>query len=171
MNAVKNVIFQALEEAKKQCTATAISSNNLTDSTSSFSTIVIPTTIDEMIPISAHLIDLFTNAIASAFPHLAGTSAVITPVSSNAAKFGDYQCNSAMSLSKTFKADQSSNISPRDIALEIVKKTSASPLIDKLEIAGAGFINVFLKKYKRKHTNFWARINFKLLLDLTLSAL
>lgn len=81
------------------------------------------------------------------FPHLAGTSAVITSVSSNAPEF----C--AMSLSKTFKADQGSNKSPCNIAQEIIKHTTSSPLIDKLETAGAGIINVFLKKYKCKHTN------------------
>uniref|UniRef100_A0A1A9VD97 Arginyl tRNA synthetase N-terminal domain-containing protein n=1 Tax=Glossina austeni TaxID=7395 RepID=A0A1A9VD97_GLOAU len=79
------------------------------------------------------------------FPHLAGTSGVITSVSSNAAKFCDYQCNSAMSLSKTFKADQGFNKSPCDVAQDIIKHTTSSPLIDKLETAGAGFINVFLK--------------------------
>uniref|UniRef100_A0A1A9Z1Y6 Arginyl tRNA synthetase N-terminal domain-containing protein n=1 Tax=Glossina pallidipes TaxID=7398 RepID=A0A1A9Z1Y6_GLOPL len=125
-------------EGKKQCTITAITSNFLTDSTSSFSASAIPTKIDEMIRISDH------------FPHLAGTSTVITSISSNAPKFCDYQCNNAMSLSNPFKADQGSNKSPCDIAQEIIKHTTSSPLIDKLETAGASFINVFLKKYTLK---------------------
>ncbi|XP_065366063.1 probable arginine--tRNA ligase, cytoplasmic [Calliphora vicina] len=106
---------------------------------------IIPEQINEMISISDHLLDLFTNAIAKAYPQLAGTSAIISPVNSNAAKFGDYQCNSAMSLSKTLKAS-GVNKSPRDIAQEVLKQCQVSPVVEKMEVAGAGFINVFLKK-------------------------
>lgn len=106
---------------------------------------VIPDQIHEMISISDHLLDLFTNAIAKAYPQLAGTPAIISPVNANAAKFGDYQCNSAMSLAKTLKAS-GVNKSPRDIAQEVLKKCQVSPVVEKMEVAGAGFINVFLKK-------------------------
>lgn len=106
----------------------------------------LPVAVNEMISITEHLVDLFTNAIALAFPELAGTQAIISPVNTNAAKFGDYQCNSAMSLAKTLKAT-GVNKSPRDIANEIVKHVVQSPLVAKTEVAGAGFINVFLQKY------------------------
>uniref|UniRef100_A0A034WL43 Probable arginine--tRNA ligase, cytoplasmic n=1 Tax=Bactrocera dorsalis TaxID=27457 RepID=A0A034WL43_BACDO len=105
----------------------------------------LPVAVNEMISITEHLVDLFTNAIALAFPELAGTQAIISPVNANAAKFGDYQCNSAMSLAKTLKA-AGVNKSPRDIANEIVKNVAQSPLVGKTEVAGAGFINVFLQK-------------------------
>lgn len=36
--------------------------------------------------------------------------------------------------------------SPRDIANAILSKVPESPLIEKLEVAGAGFINIFLKR-------------------------
>lgn len=98
-----------------------------------------------MISISEHLLDLFTNAIAKAYPQLAGTPAIISTVNANAAKFGDYQCNSAMSLAKTLKANDI-NKSPRDIAQEVLKQCQTSPLVEKMEVAGAGFINVFVKK-------------------------
>lgn len=113
--------------------------------TKQFTPADIPEQINAMISISDHLLDLFTNAIAKAFPQLAGTTAIISPVNTNAAKFGDYQCNSAMSLAKTLKAS-GVNKSPRDIAQEVLKQCQVSPLVEKAEVAGAGFINVFLKK-------------------------
>uniref|UniRef100_A0A1A9WAR9 Probable arginine--tRNA ligase, cytoplasmic n=1 Tax=Glossina brevipalpis TaxID=37001 RepID=A0A1A9WAR9_9MUSC len=139
-------ILERALEAEEQCTMATTNSKSLDGYSPSLTSVLIPTEIDQMISISDHLICLFTNAIAKAFPSLAGTLAIITPVNANAAKFGDYQCNSAMSLAKIFKADLGSNKSPRDVAREIVKHTTSSSLIDKLEVAGAGFINVFLKK-------------------------
>ncbi|MEM6561557.1 MAG: arginine--tRNA ligase, partial [Planctomycetota bacterium] len=53
-------------------------------------------------------------------------------------KFGDYQCNAAMSLAKQLGRK------PRDIAQEIIDRTTLGPMVEKLEIAGPGFINVRL---------------------------
>lgn len=55
--------------------------------------------------------------------------------------FGDYQCNAAMALAKTLKQ------APRSIA-EHVKESIGSPpaFMDRIEIAGPGFINIFLSK-------------------------
>ncbi|XP_023299020.2 probable arginine--tRNA ligase, cytoplasmic [Lucilia cuprina] len=130
------VLQNALENEKKSQSGSA---------TKTFVPAVIPEQINEMISISDHLFDLFTNAIAKAYPQLAGTAAIISPVNANAAKFGDYQCNSAMSLAKTLKAS-GINKSPRDIAQEVLKQCQVSPVVEKMEVAGAGFINVFLKK-------------------------
>lgn len=52
-------------------------------------------------------------------------------------QFGDYQCNAAMKLTKSLKRN------PREIAQAIVSHIN-HPFIDKLEIAGPGFINIFL---------------------------
>lgn len=57
--------------------------------------------------------------------------------------FGDYQCNSALKLSKILKT------APTKIAEEIVKAWKKAldpsmPMIEKMEIAGPGFINIFL---------------------------
>lgn len=134
--------FKALEaekgNASKGCSVSTAPAKPFTPSD-------IPAEINEMVSISDHLIDLFTNAIAKAYPQLAGTVAIISPVNASAAKFGDYQCNSAMSLAKTLKAS-GVNKSPRDIAQEVLKQCQVSPLVEKTEVAGAGFINVFLKK-------------------------
>ena len=55
------------------------------------------------------------------------------------ASHGDYACNVAMQLGKSLKRN------PREVAQAIVAALPASDLIDKTEIAGPGFINVFLK--------------------------
>lgn len=55
------------------------------------------------------------------------------------ASHGDYSCNLAMQLAKPLHQN------PRDIATLLINALSASPYLDKTEIAGAGFINLFLK--------------------------
>ncbi|MFH1747460.1 MAG: arginine--tRNA ligase [Planctomycetota bacterium] len=57
------------------------------------------------------------------------------------AKFGDYQCNVAMSLAKSLKAK------PREIAERIVAavEPSLEGIAEPLEIAGPGFINIRLR--------------------------
>ena len=53
---------------------------------------------------------------------------------------GDFACNVALALAKAAK------VKPRELAERIVKALPASPLIAKVEIAGPGFINFFLKE-------------------------
>lgn len=63
----------------------------------------------------------------------------ITP--STQAQFGHYQCNNALKLAKELK------VSPREVAQHIItawKAQSRVPMISKMEIAGPGFINIFL---------------------------
>jgi arginyl-tRNA synthetase len=52
---------------------------------------------------------------------------------------GDYSCNLAMQLARRLHQN------PRDIAVLLINALSASPYLEKIEIAGAGFINLFLK--------------------------
>ena len=54
-------------------------------------------------------------------------------------KFGDYQSNALMSLAKTRK------INPRQLATDVLAKLDVSALCEKVEIAGAGFLNFRLK--------------------------
>jgi arginyl-tRNA synthetase len=55
--------------------------------------------------------------------------------------FGDYQCNSALKLAKQVGKN------PREVADLLIKNLpSSEKIIDKLEIAGPGFINIHLKK-------------------------
>ncbi|MBA2660364.1 MAG: arginine--tRNA ligase [Nitrosospira sp.] len=52
---------------------------------------------------------------------------------------GDYSCNLAMQLARRLHKN------PRDIAVLLINTLSVSPYLEKIEIAGAGFINLFLK--------------------------
>jgi len=54
-------------------------------------------------------------------------------------KFGDYQSNALMSLAKTRK------LNPRQLATDVVAKLDVSAVCEKVEIAGAGFLNFRLK--------------------------
>jgi len=54
-------------------------------------------------------------------------------------KFGDYQANALMSLAKARK------INPRQLAENVVTKLDVSDVCEKVEIAGAGFLNFRLK--------------------------
>ncbi len=90
--------------------------------------------------IAKRLEDQFRKALEEAFgEELADQKALLLPELTQAtqAQFGHYQCNNALKLSKALKKN------PRDIAKEIVSRIS-SPLIDKMEIAGPGFINITL---------------------------
>ena len=53
-------------------------------------------------------------------------------------QFGHYQCNSAMKLAKALKAN------PRQIANQILESWPKEEMIEKLEVAGPGFINITL---------------------------
>lgn len=56
-------------------------------------------------------------------------------------KFGDASTNLAMTLAKQLKKN------PRQIAKDIVSKIGTNDTIEKVEIAGAGFINFFFTKH------------------------
>lgn len=88
--------------------------------------------------------DLLAQAIASAFPDLTDAPVIIT-VSGNNPKFGDYQCNSAMPIANIYK-QAGKKVAPREIAAKIAENLPSHGLIDKTEIAGAGFINIFLSR-------------------------
>jgi len=63
-----------------------------------------------------------------------------TPLSrSTRVGFGHYQFNGAMALSKVLKQN------PRDIAQKIVDAVELDVEVEKLEVAGPGFINIHLK--------------------------
>ena len=86
----------------------------------------------------AQLKSCFETALVDAFgPDLAGTDPILTTASNP--KFGDYQANVAMSLAKRLKEK------PRAIAEKIVQKLDISEICQPPQIAGPGFINLFLK--------------------------
>jgi len=87
------------------------------------------------------LTDLFKDAIAQAYPDLPDPPC---PVAASA-KQGDYQFNGAMPIAGLLKA-QGMKVPPREIAQKIVAQVESSEMVEKLEVAGPGFVNIFLKK-------------------------
>ncbi|XP_053321328.1 arginine--tRNA ligase, cytoplasmic [Spea bombifrons] len=96
-----------------------------------------------MININVQLQEIFGKAIRTAYPELENPPLAVTP--SQQPKFGDYQCNSAMAMTQMLKA-KDIKVSPREIADKIVKNVPSNDLIEKMEIAGPGFINVHIRK-------------------------
>ena len=96
-------------------------------------------------------------AIGAAFPELPNPPDSAVVVGTNA-KFNDYQCNSSMQLAALLKpvyaAKGAKPPPPRDIALKILENLPPTPLIDRVDISGPGFINIFLSKaYPEKILN------------------
>ena len=87
-----------------------------------------------------HLSELFAEALREVAPELAGNGAQteILIERPKLAAHGDYACNLAMQLAKPLRK------SPRDIAHALISALPESGVIEKTEIAGAGFINVFI---------------------------
>lgn len=85
----------------------------------------------------AHVSGLLEQALACVAPGVQGTAIVIERPKQ--ALHGDYACNCALQLAKAMKRG------PRDIAAALIAALPASPYVAKAEVAGAGFINIFLK--------------------------
>ena len=83
-----------------------------------------------------HLSELFAQALREVAPEATQTEILIERP--KLASHGDYACNLAMQLAKPLRK------SPRDIAHALISALPESGVIEKMEIAGAGFINVFI---------------------------
>jgi arginyl-tRNA synthetase len=84
----------------------------------------------------SHLTELFAQALREVAPD-AGEIEILIERPKLAAH-GDYACNLAMQMAKPLRKP------PRDIAKALIAALPESDVIEKLEIAGAGFINVFI---------------------------
>jgi arginyl-tRNA synthetase len=60
------------------------------------------------------------------------------------ARFGDYATNAALQLAKALGRN------PRELAAALVAALDASPAVARVEVAGAGFINIFLSPAARQ---------------------
>ncbi len=58
-------------------------------------------------------------------------------------QYGDYSSNVALQLAKALKRN------PRELAAALIKVLEPSPWVERIEIAGAGFINLFLSDTAR----------------------
>ena len=91
----------------------------------------------------SHLAELFAQALREVAPD--ATQAEILIERPKLAAHGDYACNLAMQLAKPLRR------SPRDIAQALIAALPASDAVEKVEIAGAGFINVFITTAAKQH--------------------
>jgi arginyl-tRNA synthetase len=86
--------------------------------------------------IKAHLARLLSAALARVAPDAADAEVLIERPRDPA--HGDFACNVALQLAKRLKRN------PRQLAEALVAAVAADPYVAKLEIAGAGFINIRL---------------------------
>ncbi len=84
----------------------------------------------------SHLTELFRQALARVAP---GADSCIELQRPKQASHGDWACNLAMQLARSLRRN------PREVAAELVAALPASEWVDKVEVAGPGFINIFLK--------------------------
>ncbi|XP_014284168.1 arginine--tRNA ligase, cytoplasmic [Halyomorpha halys] len=93
--------------------------------------------------LQAILSEICTAGLEAAFPNISGINQTVQ-VAGNP-KFGDYQYNAAHQIVKILK-DTGVNISPVEVAKKIAEKIPTTPLVEKVEVVPAGFINLWLKK-------------------------
>ncbi len=79
--------------------------------------------------------------ILEAFEHIAVDVDRVQVLPASKPEFGDYQYNGAMALAKRLKRN------PKEIAQSLVESIQKGDMIESLEVAGPGFINIKLSKY------------------------
>src|ERR1041384_5655824 len=90
--------------------------------------------------IALQLNKAFRRAIADAF----STDADPQIALSTNEKFGDYQSNAAMGLSKMLAEKSGQKVNPRQIAEQIKSRLDLGEMASEVSIAGPGFLNVRL---------------------------
>ena len=79
------------------------------------------------------------NLVSRELAELSGESDCMAMVNhSKAPQFGDYQVNGVMALAKRLGRN------PRDLAQNVIDKLDINEFAEKVEIAGPGFINIFI---------------------------
>ena len=92
----------------------------------------------------AHVAELISAALTKIAPQLTNTAIVIERPKQ--IQHGDYACSIALQLAKPLKRK------PRDIATALIEALPSSPCVASTEIAGAGFINFFLRSDAHQQT-------------------
>ena len=82
---------------------------------------------------------LFKDAVKSIRPDFEDWGKLVLQPATDE-KFGDYQTNFAMTASKIFRQP------PKVIAENLINAVSENNIAEKIEVAGPGFINIFIKK-------------------------
>lgn len=89
----------------------------------------------------SHFTELLRSALDVVVPGAAAAIVLERPKSS---AHGDFACNVAMQLAKAMKRN------PREIAQALIKALPQSAYLEKVEVAGAGFLNFHLKPAARQ---------------------
>jgi len=89
--------------------------------------------------ITGIITELFAETIKKIDPEFSDWNKLFIQSASNE-KFGDYQTNIAMTTAKIFRK------APRQIAEVLIDNFPENDVVEKLEIAGPGFINIFVDK-------------------------
>ncbi|MGB0128828.1 MAG: arginine--tRNA ligase [Rhodocyclaceae bacterium] len=89
-----------------------------------------------VVDLKSTVADLLRQALEAVAPEHAGAPILLERPKQ--AAHGDVATNLALQLAKSLK------LAPRDVAARIVAELPASPWVEKAEVAGAGFINLFL---------------------------
>ena len=92
----------------------------------------------------AHLSGLIAQALQAL--DAASEDATIILEKPKQSQHGDYACNIALQLARALRAK------PRDIAVRLVEALPQSPYVERAEVAGPGFINVFLTRDFKQET-------------------
>ena len=92
--------------------------------------------------IKAHLSQLLRGALARVAPQQPASLILLERPKQEA--HGDYACNLAMQLSRLVKRN------PRELAAELIEALPASEWIEKIEIAGPGFMNFRMRSVAKQ---------------------
>ncbi len=89
--------------------------------------------------IEKQLSDWCAETFATCFPDADLSNIKLGVDASRNEQFGDYQCDAAMKLAKALKSN------PRAIGQQFIDRATLPDLVEKIEIAGPGFVNIHLK--------------------------
>ncbi|MGQ0577386.1 MAG: arginine--tRNA ligase [Betaproteobacteria bacterium] len=92
----------------------------------------------------SHFTGLLRSALVKIAPDAANLPVILERPKS--AQHGDYACSVAMQIAGQMKRN------PREIAQALVEALPQSPYLEKVEIAGAGFVNLYLKPAAKQQT-------------------
>ena len=93
----------------------------------------------ENISLETQLSAWCAETFAACFPGIDLSSIPVAVTPSKNEQFGDCQCEAAMKIAKELKTN------PRVAAQQFVEKAVLPDFVEKVEIAGPGFINIYLK--------------------------
>jgi arginyl-tRNA synthetase len=93
----------------------------------------------ETASLETQLSDWCAETFAACFPSADLSAIPLAVISSKNEQFGDCQCEAAMKLAKELKTN------PRAVAQQFVEKAVLPDFVEKIDIAGPGFLNITLK--------------------------